>query len=203
MENPSGTKDERIGIISMDDVKIKILGELLSNESSRAILKLLSESEMTANQISQKTGMLLSLIIYHLKKMQDTEIVKISKIVKSGKELDMKYYALTKSAIMIFSSASYEKIKKNKSLSDLLKRISSFIAIAVAAVSSWWILKPSEIIYNNKMPPPLTPIETHTISVDLFWSVVIPLIIIIIGLVLERVIESIRALKSKSIFNKK
>ena len=61
---------EKIKIIATDDEKIKSFGELLTNDSSRAILQLLFNEELTALQISEKTGISLQLVKYHIIKLQ-------------------------------------------------------------------------------------------------------------------------------------
>jgi len=130
---------EKIEIISTEDEKIKSVGELLSSDSSRAILKLLFEDIMTANQISQKTGISLPLVIYHLKKMQDMGIVKISNVGKNVKAQDMKYYTTTKFAIVILPSSLSQKAKTSKSLANSFKTIYRFASIGVAGVATWFV----------------------------------------------------------------
>lgn len=83
---------EKIEIFSTDDEKIKLVGEILSNESSRVILQLLFDEELTANEISSKALVSLQLVTYHLKKMQELGFVKVSKITNNSKGHDMKYY---------------------------------------------------------------------------------------------------------------
>jgi predicted transcriptional regulator len=80
-EDPMGIND-KIEIMSTDDQRIKAIGELLSSDSSRTILKLLFNEQMTANQIAQKTEISLPLVIYHLKKMQEVGLVKIAQTEK-------------------------------------------------------------------------------------------------------------------------
>ncbi|HSA97471.1 MAG TPA: winged helix-turn-helix domain-containing protein [Candidatus Nitrosotenuis sp.] len=92
-EDPVGI-NEKIEILSTDDQRIKAVGELLSSDSSREILKLLFNDHMTANQIAQKTETSLPLVMYHLKKMQDAGIVTISSTGKNSKSHDMKYYTV-------------------------------------------------------------------------------------------------------------
>ena len=46
---------ENIKILATDDKKIKSFGEILSNDSSRKILQLLFNDELTASQIAQKS----------------------------------------------------------------------------------------------------------------------------------------------------
>lgn len=77
---------EKIEILSTDDLKIKTIGELLSNDSSRVILNLISSQEMTASEISNKTQMSLELVRYHLQKMLDIGTVNISKTEKNTRE---------------------------------------------------------------------------------------------------------------------
>jgi len=130
---------EKIEIISTEDEKIKSVGELLSSDSSRAILKLLFEDTMTANQISQKTGISLPLVIYHLKKMQDMGVAKVSNIGKNVKAQDMKYYTTTKFAIVILPSSLSQKAKTSKSLANSFKTIYRFASIGVAGVATWFV----------------------------------------------------------------
>ena len=129
---------EKIEIISTEDEKIKSVGELLSSDSSRTILKLLFEDSMTANQIAQKTGISLPLVIYHLKKMQGMGIVKISNIGKNVKAQDMKYYTTTKFAIVILPSSLSEKAKTSKSLFNSFKTIYRFASIGIAGIATWF-----------------------------------------------------------------
>ena len=129
---------EKIEIISTEDEKIKSVGELLSSDSSRTILKLLFEDSMTANQIAQKTGISLPLVIYHLKKMQGMGIVKITNIGKNVKAQDMKYYTTTKFAIVILPSSLSEKAKTSKSLFNSFKTIYRFASIGIAGIATWF-----------------------------------------------------------------
>lgn len=130
---------EKIEIISTDDEKIKSVGELLSSDSSRTILKLLFEDIMTANQISQKTGISLPLVIYHLKKMQGMGIVKVSNVGKNVKAQDMKFYTTTKFAIVILPSSLSQKAKTSKSLANSFKTIYRFASIGVAGIATWFV----------------------------------------------------------------
>ena len=81
---------EKIKILATDDEKIKSFGEILTNNSSREIMQLLYNEELSANQIAQKTDISLQLVKYHLTKLQDLGIVKILKIEKNSKSQDMK-----------------------------------------------------------------------------------------------------------------
>jgi len=80
------SKEGKIEIFSTDDEKIKSVGELLTNDSSRAILQLLFTNELTATKIAEKTGISLQLVKYHINKMQDLNIAKISRVEKNKKK---------------------------------------------------------------------------------------------------------------------
>lgn len=136
-EEPVGIND-KVEILSTDDERIKAVGELLSSDSSRAILRLLFNEQMTANQIAQKTEISLPLVIYHLKKMQETGIVKIAQTGKNTKSHDMKYYTVDKFAIVILPSAMTEKARSSKSLLNSFNRIHRFATIGGAAIAAWF-----------------------------------------------------------------
>jgi DNA-binding transcriptional ArsR family regulator len=136
-EEPMGIND-KIEILSTDDEKIKAVGELLSSDSSRTILKLLFNDQMTANQIAQKTEISLPLVIYHLKKMQEAGIIKIAQTGKNTKSHDMKYYTVDKFAIVILPSGATEKAKSSKSLFNSFNRIYRFATIGGVAVAAWF-----------------------------------------------------------------
>jgi DNA-binding transcriptional ArsR family regulator len=130
--------NDKVEILSTDDDKIKSVGELLSSDSSRTILKLLFNDQLTANQIAQKTEISLPLVIYHLKKMQEAGMVKISQTGKNTKSHDMKYYTVDKFAIVILPSGATEKAKSSKSLFNSFNRIYKFSMIGGAAIAAWF-----------------------------------------------------------------
>ena len=114
---------DKVDILSTDDEKLKSVGEILSSDSSRKILKLLFNQSLTANEIAQKTDLSLPLVIHHLKKMQSVQVVKITKVGKNIKAHDMKYYTIDKFAIVILPSEMSETAKKSKSLFNSFTRI--------------------------------------------------------------------------------
>lgn len=184
-ENMESIQD-KVEILSTDDEKIKKLGELLSNDSSRIILKLLFDADMTANQIAQKTDMLLSLVIYHLNKMMEFGIVKINKIEKNQKDHDMKYYAASKLAVIILPSKSVERAKKSKSLLLSVKRLYKFAAIGISAGISYLISQNFQITETPSGTKAPSSMGGGIMAHDL-WPIVIALTVIVVGLVAERI----------------
>jgi len=123
---------EKIKILATDDEKIKSFGEILTNNSSREIMQLLYNEELSANQIAQKTDISLQLVKYHLTKLQDLGIVKILKIEKNSKSQDMKIYSATKSSIIIVPPKLSEKTKESKLLVRSFRHIYKVAGFGIA-----------------------------------------------------------------------
>ncbi|MCH7559820.1 MAG: helix-turn-helix transcriptional regulator [Thaumarchaeota archaeon] len=150
--------EDDVEVISSDDEKIKLIGEIFSNDSSRKILKLISnDEEMTANEIAQKNNMSLALITHHLKRMQVAGMVKITKTEKSVKGQDMKYYLATKQSFLIVPPE-----KTTRFIINSVKKFSKFAAIGLAGFVSWMTLKPND--GKLQMQPTHGPGETNFTS---------------------------------------
>ena len=132
--------ETKIKIFSNKDEKLKSLGKLLSNDLSRTILLLLIEKEMTASEIANKSKQSLSLIIHHLNKMMQSDIVTISKTTLNAKNQRMKYYT-AKSTIIIIPEQIAEKAKKNKSFLNSLKIMTKFATIGIVSLGLWGYIK--------------------------------------------------------------
>jgi predicted transcriptional regulator len=91
MEEIRGEDSEdlaKIKVFSSDDEKLKILGELLSNKSSRDIIRSLIDKEMYANEIAKKLDLPRNLVVHHLRKMESIGLLEITnkKIIRKGEE---------------------------------------------------------------------------------------------------------------------
>ena len=136
-------ENDDVEIISTHDEKAKIVGEILSNDSSRKILNLLnSNKELTINEIAQKTELSLSLVTHHIKRMQSAEVIKISRVGRSVKGQKMNYYCTTNQSFLIVPSKEPED-----SLRSSLKKFSKFFAIGMAGIISWITLRPKNDAY--------------------------------------------------------
>src|SRR3989338_4764259 len=149
VEGDSVGISDRVEILSTEDQKMKLIGEILSSDSSRAILKILFNDSLTANQISQKTEISLPLVIYHLKKMQESGVVKITSVGKNTKSHDMKFYTVDKLAIIILPSQMSEPAKKSKSLFNSFTRIHRLATLGGVSIAAWFS---SQIIQKGAEP---------------------------------------------------
>lgn len=125
--------NEKIKILATDDEKIKSFGEIFTNDSSREILQLLFNEELSATKIAQKTNVSLQLVKYHLNKLQVLGVVKISKIEKNSKSQDMKIYSATKFSIVIVPPKLSEKTKESKLLVRSFHHIYKIAGLGIAA----------------------------------------------------------------------
>ena len=123
---------ENIKILATDDKKIKSFGEIFTNDSSREILQLLFNEELSATQIAQKSNVSLQLVKYHLNKLQDLGVVKISKIEKNSKSQDMKIYTASKFSIVIVPPKLSEKTKESKLLVRSFRHIYKVAGLGIA-----------------------------------------------------------------------
>ena len=140
MSDNNENSSDKIEIFLSDDEKIKSVAESLTNNSSRVILQLLFEEELSANEISLKTDISLQLVKYHLNKIQQVGMIQISKIGKNVKAQDMKYYKAAKFAIVILPSKVSERAKESKSLIRSFRTIYKFAGVSVAALAGFLTL---------------------------------------------------------------
>ena len=180
-----GSDDEnirsKIKIFSTTDARLKHLGEMLSNDSSRSMLALLVEGEFALGELSKKTGLSLSLVTYHINKMIDADIVMISRVTRSVKGHDVKYYR-AKLGIIILGHGGSERAMHSKTFYNSLKRIFKFASIGVAALVPWVVAtsKVEDGWQSAEDPPAL-------VSDDVMLTAAITLGVIVVGVIMERV----------------
>lgn len=210
----------KIDILSTEDEKLKEIGEILSSDSSRQILKLLFNNSLSANQIAQKTEMSLPLVIHHLKKMQNVGVVKITNIGKNTKSHDVKFYTIDKVAIVILPSEMQQSAKKSKSLFNSFNRIHRLATLGGISIATWFssqllqsktlvsdqiesisaaapMMEGDRAAMKSTLPESFemsqqtqAPVQTGDPSLDIVWSVIAVLCVVIVGLTIEVIISS-------------
>jgi hypothetical protein len=94
--------------------------------------------------------------------MHTAGMVKISKTGRSIKGQSMKYYVATKQSFLIVPPE-----KTNDSIIESLKKFSKFVAIGMAGLVSWLIVKPDSDTYSPITTPEKTqPSTNDNIVVD-------------------------------------
>lgn len=188
MENNKEQDDyisDKIKVFFSEDEKLKILGELLSNKSSRDIIKSLIEKEMYTNEIAKKLELRVSLVIHHLQKMESIGLVEITnkRIVRKGEE--HRFFKIPP-GMLIVPNKSKENI--NDGFFKIVFHSVRFVVIGIASIfsgifSSFISLPKQE--YDPSYPIPLIPEVSY-------FPLTVSLTVIILGLVIERIFRTKR-----------
>ena len=168
----------KVKIFSSDDKKLKILGELLSNKSSRDIIKLLIDNEMYTNEIADKLDLRVNLVIHHLKKLEDLGLLQIQnkEIMKKG--IDHKHYRISP-YFFLAPSGTEEGIQTKRTLKKIFRDGIKFASIFLAG-SIPILIQITNTVNDN----PNTDFDRNLFpSISLFYGS----LIIIIGLIIERI----------------
>lgn len=135
MDNTNDKENiDKIKLFYSNDEKLKILGELLSNKSSRDIIKMLIINEMYANEIAKKLNLRPNLVFHHLSKMESIGLLEITKkkIIQKGEE--HRFFKIP-SGMLIFPEKA-EKETHDRFLQKIFKdKIRIITAIGITAIS--------------------------------------------------------------------
>ena len=180
IEEKDNDVSDKIKIFSSDDEKLKILGELLSNKSSRDIIKLLTYNEYYTNEIADRLNLRANLVIHHLKKLENLGLLEVrnKKIIKKGNE--HRYFKMIPN-LLILSNHTKEEIEEKGILKKIFKNTIHYVIIGVIAFGTWIFTQQPKISVDPKMKNPETLIENSSN----FDTLIIPLLIVISGLVIE------------------
>lgn len=160
---------DKIKVFSSDDEKLKMLGELLSNKSSRDIIRLLTDKEMYTNEIANKLDMRANLVIHHLKKLQELGLleVKNKKIVKKGNE--HRHFRMIPN-LFITPNHNQEEMKEKETLKKIFKKGIKFMAIGFVTTMTFVLTdlhrfyNPDNISYSSEFPILVIPLTVLSIS---------------------------------------
>lgn len=189
IEALSINEDQNFQVFPNDDDRLKILGEIFSNESSRKIFTLLLEKELTIMDISKTLGISANLTIHHLKKMVSSNIVSITKETKNSRGRPLRFYR-AKSAIVIASKDALNHAKTGRSLRKTLEDITRFSVVGIAGVFTWIITNSHSALESAfkyprpALPPYMTPIEPQ-LGEEIFFSAIVVTGVIAAGLAIN------------------
>ena len=173
--------DYSIKVFYSDDENLKEFGELLSNQTSRSIIRALIEKEYYKNELAEKLDMRISLVDHHLKKLEELNMVTVSEKQITKKGVRHRYFKMN-SEIFISNSS-----KNSKHDEQILRRIFKngikFTSIAIASGLAYFISK-----YGFDLKEIWTSAqETSTWYILNESSIIIALSVAVVGLSLERI----------------
>lgn len=161
---------------------LKTVGELLSNDTSLDIINELIENQMYINEIAVKLRMKSNKVIHHLKKLRELGLLTITSkpITKKGNE--HKYFKMT-NKIFILLDMTIIEIEEQGILKKIFKDGIKFASIGVAFCVALFVNIKNTNVTNY--PAAFGKPETTENHLDFL---VIPLIVVIIGLIIERIL---------------
>jgi DNA-binding transcriptional ArsR family regulator len=123
----SGTENEKLLILPLNDKNSKKISQLISNDTARNILEAIASTPLSASEIAEKLHTPLSTVQYNLEKLNDAGLVKVERTKYSEKMKTVKIYAPQRKFVVITT----EDMSK-KGIVAALKRCLVVIFFAVA-----------------------------------------------------------------------
>ena len=108
--------EEKFILVNLEDTKSKELAQVISSDTARKILNLLSEKPLSETDISQKLQIPLPTAHYNIKQLLKADIVEIKDFLWSEKGKKIQLYQLSNKLIIIAP-------KNSSSFTDKLKEI--------------------------------------------------------------------------------
>ncbi|MCC6028711.1 MAG: winged helix-turn-helix domain-containing protein [Candidatus Korarchaeum sp.] len=91
-------------VFTLEDERLKILGQEISSDIGRRILALLKERLMSPNDLAKELGLPITTVIFHIEKLQNAGLIRpVARI--SGKRGQKTLYTLASSAFIIMTSS--------------------------------------------------------------------------------------------------
>lgn len=161
--------EPKIKVFASDD-NLKSLGELLSNDSSRSIIYNLMTKEMYTNEISTTLDMRVSLVIHHLKKLEDLGLLEITEKKIKRKGIEHRFFKI-KSNIFVVLDNTKEEIKEKGFLQRIFRDGIKFASVGIIGAASWFGTQ----TLQYKIYPPDVFYERPMIKIpqDIFYSIIL------------------------------
>ena len=169
--------DDKIKLFTFNDESLKILGELLSNETSRKIINSLIENEMYTNELSVKLDIPISLVGHHLRKLEQVNLVEVTEkpLVKKG--VKHKHFRMIPN---LFVGLNTSENNDNK-IKNIFKKGMKFASIGIVSLGYYLFTKPPEVSD-----------DFLTLASQKEPNLTYPLLIILVGLIIERIFTEIK-----------
>ncbi len=116
-------------MVSLEEDKAKAIGKIVSNPTSRKILNLLAEKELSESEIAKKLKTPISTIHYNIQQLMKADLIESTKFRYSEKGNEINIYSLARKLILIAP-------KGVKTFRDKIKNILPTAIIALAIASS-------------------------------------------------------------------
>lgn len=134
-------------VFTLEDERLKVLGQEISSDVGRKILALLRERPMSPNDLSRELEVPLTTVVFHIEKLRDAGLIK-PLVRMAGRRGQKTLYTLSSSAFVILptSKEDKERIFETLRITMAIPReliIRSAIAgllIGILMLSPWYFL---------------------------------------------------------------
>ena len=169
-------KDE-IKVFTSDDRSLKLLGELLSNDTSRRIIRCLVEKQMYTNELATKLDIPISLVIHHLRKLEELNLVDVEERQITRKTKKHKFFKMS-GKFFVLPSKSKDEINETGLLERIFGEKIRYTLVGMAALSAF-IVSEAQNDYQEAFS------EGSTVP---FYqeSTFVPLLVVMAGIAIER-----------------
>ena len=167
----------KVKIFTSDDRSLKLLGELLGNDTSRKIIRCLIEKQMYTNELAIKLDIPISLVIHHLKKLEELKLVDVKEKQITKKTKKHKFFRMS-GKIFVLPNEAEDEIIKTGMLERIFQEKVRYSMVGAAAVLSF--------ISAKIQDPQNAFMGSQPLPQD---AAFVPLMILIAGIVIECVIR--------------
>ena len=175
-----GVRDE-VKVFGADDRSLKLLGELLSNDTSRKIIRCLIKKQMYTNELATKLDIPISLVMHHLKKLEELNLVDVEERQITKKTKKHKFFRMS-GKIFVLPNDTNADMRETGSLGRILQEKVRYTIIGAAALFAFVLTRGQ---YSSTAFIPQEPLVVPFYLESTF----VPLLIVIVGLVIERVVQ--------------
>lgn len=176
----------KIKVFDSTDENLKKLGELLSNDTSRKIMKALIDNEMYTNEIALKLDIRVSLVIHHLKKLESLGLVVVTEkqLIRKGK--DHRFFRMI-SNLYITPSITNKELEEKGVLKKLFAEGVKFTSVISAGLLSYFSTLHTNVKSTASQDIDFstsTNLPSNTTLSTNHESIIIALVVALIGVVI-------------------
>lgn len=172
---------DEVKVFGADDRSLKLLGELLSNDTSRKIIRHLIEKQMYTNELATKLGIPISLVMHHLKKLEELNLVDVEEKQITKKTKKHKFFRMS-GKIFVLPNDSNSEMRETGSLGRILQEKIRYTIIGASALFAFVLTRDQD--GSTAFAPQDLPAVPFYLE-----STFAPLLVIIVGLAIERAVQ--------------
>ena len=168
-ENKNSGEDEKLLILPLNDKSSKKVSQVISNDTAREILGVLTDEPLSTSDIAEKLGIPLTTVQYNIEKLMDAGLVKVDRTKWSEKFREVKIYAPQKKLVVILPEKATREdaisaLKKYLPMISFAALLSGFIELIFSGFSPFRVLTGRQQNWNDmsEIPPPEMTIPEET-----------------------------------------